>query len=284
MSTNASNNPGLDQKLAALSPAQRALLELRLMQKNGRREGPQQGISRQPKRASAPVSYNQQDLWITNQLMPGSAFYNTPAAARLTGTLDVEALKKALGEIVRRHDALRTTFRATDGTPLQFVSDLSLDVLLIDLQSVEESERETETVNLLRHEAQRPFDLSQGPLIRAVLLQLDETEHILLITMHHIVTDGWSVGIFHRELSALYAAFLKGRPSPLAELPIHYMDYAVWQRQYLEGEIYESQLNYWKQQFVTTPAILELPTDNPRPNAQAYRASRGASHNLILSK
>src|SRR5206468_2070199 len=121
---------------------------------------------------------------------------------------------------------------------------------------------------------------AQGPLIRAILLRLSEEEHILLVTMHHIVTDGWSIGVFHRELSELYRAFLAGEPSPLADLPIQYTDFVHWQRQWFDGKVYESQLSYWQKQFATLPPVLELPTDHPRPNVQAYRAFRGA-HNTI---
>src|SRR5256714_11030270 len=281
---NGTSTSNIAEQLAGLSSSQRALLELRLMQKGRRASRERQAIKNLVEPTSAPLSYNQQDLWITNQLMPGSALYHTPTAARLTGKLDVEALKKSLNEIVARHAALRTTFKATDGTAMQVVNDFSLYIPLIDLSARAEREREAEALKLLREEARRPFDLSQGPLIRAVLLQLREDEHILLVTMHHIVTDGWSIGIFHRELSELYACFVKDRPSPLAKLPIQYTDYALWQRQYLEGEVYESQLNYWKKQFATLPAAIELPTDNQRPSEHSYRAFRGASHTLNLSK
>jgi amino acid adenylation domain-containing protein len=272
----------IGEQLAALSPAQRSLLELRLMQKN-RRTKTAQGVARRADRVTAPLSYNQQGLWVLNQLMPGESLYHSPTAARLKGPLDVEALIKTLQTIVARHDGLRTIFKIVDGTPQQVVQQFTLDVPLVDLSDKSESDSEDEALRILRHEARRPFDLSQGPLIRAVLLRMQAQEHIVLVTMHHIVTDGWSIGIFHRELSALYEAFSSDKPAPLAELPIQYSDYSAWQREWFDGEIYDSQLAYWKQQFATLPPALELPTDHPRPKVQAYRAFRGAQRTISLS-
>jgi len=280
-----SNNEGLAEQLAGLSPAKRALLELRMMQKNRRSEAASQVIPRSEKRGSAPLSNNQQGLWVLNELMPGATVYHSPTAVRLTGKLNIEALRQALDAIVARHDALRTTFVAIDGEPMQKIaSHLSLEMPLIDLSAWPAATREGEAQRRLQKEAGTPFELSTGPLIRGLLVKLSEEEHILVITMHHIVTDGWSMGIFHKELSALYQAFLEGEPSPLPELPIQYADYAAWQRDWCEGEVYPSQLAYWQKQFETLPAVLELPTDHPRPNAQAYRAFRGAHHTITLSK
>jgi aspartate racemase len=230
---------------------------------------------------TAPLSFNQQGLWVLNQLMPGESVYHSPTAIRLRGKLNVPALTKALQAIVGRHDGLRTIFRIVDGEPKQLVQEITLDVPVIDLSTT--GEAEAEALNILRHEARRPFDLSVGPLIRAVILCLREDEHILLVTLHHIVTDGWSFGILHRELSSFYEAFAAGCPSPFAELPIQYSDYAVWQREWFQGEVYESQLAYWKKQFATTPPALELPADHPRPSVQAYRAFRGDQQTITLS-
>jgi amino acid adenylation domain-containing protein len=279
-----SSNPDISGQLAALTPAQRALLELRLMRKNSNHTAPRQVIPRQADRKVAPLSYNQQGLWLLNELMEGAPIYHTPTAARLTGTLDVAALQKALKTIFARHDALRTIFKIDDGTPVQLVSDVPLDVPLIDLTERSESDREVEAQRILGDVASRPFDLTQGPLIRAVIVRMQEQEHFLLVNMHHIVTDGWSIGVLHRELSALYQAFVKGRPSPLPELPIQYPDYAIWQRQELDEGAGEKQLAYWKKQFATLPPVLELPTDRPRPAVQAYRAFPAAQHTLCLSK
>ncbi|MFN2576067.1 MAG: amino acid adenylation domain-containing protein [Pyrinomonadaceae bacterium] len=271
----------IGRQMAALSPAQRALLELRLIKKNQREHSTRQVISaRQLK--SAPLSYNQQGLWVLNQLMPGESVYHTPTAARLTGDLNVDALKKALQSIVDRHDALRTVFKTVEGVPTQVIQEVEFDAPLVDLTGMPEDEREAEALRILRREARRPFDLAQGPLVRSVIVRIKNDEHILLVTMHHIVTDGSSVGIFHRELSAVYDAYCSGRSSPLAELPIQYPDYSLWQREWLTGDVYESQLAYWKKQFPTMPPALGLPTDHQRPSVQAYRAFRGSQQTIIL--
>jgi non-ribosomal peptide synthetase component F len=273
------------EQLAALSPAKRALLELRLMKKKRPGNQSRQIIQKRAETGPTPLSYNQQGLWVLNQLMPDASLYHSPTVARLTGALDVAALKQALNFIVARHDALRTTFKPTDGKPTQSIaSEISCEMPFVDLSNLPEAEREAESQLLLQQEIQRRFDLAEGPLIRAMLLRLDENEHIFLVTMHHIVTDGWSVGIFHRELSELYRAFLAGNPSPLADLPIQYTDFAHWQRQWLDGGVYESQLSYWRKQFTPLPPVLELPTDYPRPNVQAYRGFRGGHNTISLSE
>jgi amino acid adenylation domain-containing protein len=272
------------QQLAGLSPAKRALLELRLMKKRPA------GTAKQviPRRATgepAPLSYNQQGLWVLNQLMPGTSLYHTPMAVRMKGVLDSTALKSALNQIVARHDALRTTFTTLDGTPSQFITpQVVVELPVIDLSRKPEAERESEAQRLLQHEARKPFDLSEGPLIKSLLVRLSEQEHILLVTMHHIVTDGWSVGIFQRELSAFYQAAITGEAPTLPDLPIQYPDYSSWQRRWFAGELYESQLAYWKKQFDPLPKGLELPVDHPRPNGQAHRAFRGAHHTICLPK
>ena len=275
------SNPEISRQLSALTPAQRALLELRLLRKN---HASRHVIPRQAHRKPAPLSYNQQGLWLLNQLNQGETIYHTPTAARLTGTLDVPALQKALQTIVARHDALRAIFKIEEGTPVQLVSDAPLDLPLIDLAHWSEPEREAEALRILHDECRRPFNLSQGPLIRVVLVRMREQEHILLVTMHHIVTDGWSIGILHRELSALYTAFIKGEPSPLSDLPIQYTDYALWQRERLDNQADESQLDYWKEQFATLPPVLELPSDHPRPTLQAYQAFRREQQTISLSR
>jgi aspartate racemase len=282
METIPSYSETIAQQLAGLSPAKRALLELRLMKKRPAGTA-KRAIPRRVNDEPAPLSYNQQGLWVLNQLMPGSSLYHTPMAVRLTGVLDSTALECALNSIVSRHDALRTTFTTLDGTPSQVVApEVTLALPLIDLSGEAEAEREAAAQRLLQHESRRPFDLSQGPLIRSLLVRLSDEEHILLVTMHHIVTDGWSIGIFQRELSALYQAAFTGEASTLPELPIQYPDYSSWQRRWFAGELYESQLSYWKKQFDPLPRGLELPADHPRPNVQAHRAFRGAHHTLCL--
>jgi amino acid adenylation domain-containing protein len=228
-----------------------------------------------------PLSFAQTRLWFLEQLQPGSA-YNIAAAVRLMGSLHVAALEQSLNEIVQRHETLRTTFTTLSGEPVQVIAPvLALSLPLVDLRQLPEAQQELEVERLASEEAQRPFDPSIGPLLRATLLQLGEAEHVLLLTMHHIVSDGWSMGVLIRELAALYQAFSTGNPSPLPELPIQYADFAHWQHQWLQGEVLETQLVYWQQQLAGAPAVLELPTDRPRPAVQTFR---GASQSLALSK
>jgi amino acid adenylation domain-containing protein len=221
-----------------------------------------------------PLSFAQERLWFLDRLEPGSSFYNLPAALRLRGALDVEALGRALGEIVRRHEALRTVFVEAEGSPVQAVAPFGGWSLPVeDLARLDEGARATAARRSLAWGAARPFDLSAGPLFRASLLRLDVEEHVLLLCMHHVVSDGWSMGVLFGELSALYAAYREGRPSPLPQLPVQYADYAVWQRRHLSGETVERQLAYWRERLADAPALLELPTDRPRPPVPAYEGS-----------
>ncbi len=193
------------------------------------------------------LSYAQQRLWFIDQLEPGSAAYNIPAAVRLMGKLDELALQKSLNEIVRRHEVLRTSFPSSDGQPRQHIhehSELRPDI--IDLMQGDEAEREQKLEEELREEARRGFDLSSGPLIRAKLIRMGEDEHVLMVNMHHIVSDGWSMEVMVSEFAHLYEAYTQGQESPLPELVIQYADYAVWQREWLQGGVLESQLQYWK--------------------------------------
>jgi amino acid adenylation domain-containing protein/thioester reductase-like protein len=226
------------------------------------------------------LSFAQARLWFLEQLEPGSYAYNMPAAVRLTGSLNVAALKQSLQEIVQRHEALRTTFAIVSGEPLQVIAPvLALTVPLVDLCQLPEATQEVEVERLAIESAQQPFDLARGPLLRATLLQLGEAEHVLLVTMHHIVSDGWSIGVMIRELATLYEAFSTGKASPLPPLPIQYADFAHWQRQWLQGEVLAAQLSYWQQQLAGAQTVLELPTDRPRPTVQTFR---GASLFLAL--
>src|SRR5215216_4643250 len=178
-----------------------------------------------------PASYAQQRLWLLDQLDPGSPAYNVPTVTRLRGRLDIAALEAALDEVVRRHESLRTTLPQEAGAPVQVIApELHLTLRREDLSSLPESERAATAKRLAKEEARLPFDLSAGPLVRARLLGLGEEEHLLLITLHHVITDGWSTGVLYSELSALYGAFSRGEESPLEELPIQYADYASWQR------------------------------------------------------
>ncbi|HEU4562015.1 MAG TPA: condensation domain-containing protein, partial [Longimicrobium sp.] len=221
-----------------------------------------------------PLSFAQERLWFLDRLEPGSAVYNMPVAWRLGGVLDGAALEHALGEIVRRHEVLRTTFMEVDGSPVQAVAPFGGFTLRVDdLSGLGEADREAALGRRASEEARHPFDLSVGPLFRAALLRLGAEDHVLLLSMHHIVSDGWSMGVLFRELSALYAADREGGASPLAELPLQYADYAVWQREQLAGEVLERQLAYWRARLAAAPELLELPTDRPRPPVQTYRGA-----------
>jgi amino acid adenylation domain-containing protein len=228
-----------------------------------------------------PLSFAQERLWFIDQLEPGSVIYNVPVARRLEGALDMAALERALGEIVRRHESLRTVFAERDGAPVQVIAPFGGFALPVeDLSGLDEADREAAVRRRASEEARRAFDLSAGPLFRAALLRLDAEDHVLLLSMHHVVSDGWSMGVLFRELSALYAAYREGGESPLPELAVQYADYAVWQREQLAGEVLDAQLAYWKERLTGAPALLELPTDHPRPAVQTYR---GASVPVELS-
>jgi len=228
-----------------------------------------------------PLSFAQQRLWFLAQLVPDNPFYNVPAAIRLRGQLDRGVLHQAFRAIVHRHEALRTTFVAVEGQPLQRVTaSLDLPLPVVDLQVLPPAEREATAQRLATEEALRPFDLSCDRLLRVKILQLEATEQILLLNLHHIVADGWSLGVLVRELGDLYTAFRLGNPSPLPPLPIQYADFAQWQRQGLQGAVLEAQLAYWRQQLAKAP-VLDLPTDHPRPPQPSYR---GATHPLQLSQ
>lgn len=228
-----------------------------------------------------PLSFAQQRLWFLHQLDPESTAYNGSDLVRLQGTLNIAALEDSINEIVRRHEVLRTYFAVVEGRPIQkIISELKVPLPIVNLQHLPVIEREKEVQRLEVENAQQPFDLTQAPLLRLVLLRLTQEEHILLITMHHIISDAWSAGVFIREVSALYEAFSTGKPSLLPELPIQYADYAVWQQQWLQGERLDTQLTYWKQQLENAKTILELPTDKPRTQLQT---SLGKKHSFTLS-
>ncbi|HYR11590.1 MAG TPA: condensation domain-containing protein, partial [Longimicrobium sp.] len=222
-----------------------------------------------------PLSFAQERLWFLDRLRPGEISYNLPFALRLRGALDADALERSLGEIVRRHEALRTVFRERDGTPVQVIAPFDgFRLTVMNLAHLPEQAREAEVQReLVAEGVARLFDLAAGPLFRAALLRLGAEEHVLLLSQHHIVSDGWSMGVLYRELSALYEAYRDGRESPLAEPVLQYADYAVWQREQVEGEVLERQLAYWRERLAGAPELLELPTDHPRPPVQTYRGA-----------
>ncbi|HEU4597502.1 MAG TPA: amino acid adenylation domain-containing protein [Pyrinomonadaceae bacterium] len=238
-------------------------------------------IERIPRDGALPLSFAQQRLWFLDQLTPGSAVYNVPTVLLLSGQLDAQAFERALDEVVRRHEILRTTFAAPEGTPVQVIAPpRPLNLSVTDLSALTEAAREAEVERLTAQEMRAPFDLARGPLMRAGLLRLAEEEHVLLFTVHHIVSDIWSKGVLVREVAALYEAFTRGAASPLPELTIQYADFAQWQRRWLGGEVLETQLTYWKRQLSGELPVLELRTDHPRPAASSFH---GAHHGLQLS-
>jgi len=216
------------------------------------------------------LSFAQQRLWFLHRWEPENACYNVPFSLRITGNVNITALGESLNEIIRRHETLRTTFIEVDGKPLQKIA-LTFDLKLA-LVELSEEEAYLNLACLTGEEVRRPFDLAQGLPVRATVYRLSEEEHVLIVVMHHIVTDGWSMGVFFHELSVLYGAFSEGRPSPLPDLSIQYMDFAVWQRKRLEGDILENQLNYWGRQ-LDGVGTFELPTDRPRPPIQTFRGA-----------
>jgi amino acid adenylation domain-containing protein len=229
-----------------------------------------------------PLSFSQQRLWFFDQYEPNSSAYNIPSALRLRGVLNVSALEQSLNEIVKRHESLRTQFVVLEGDPVQVIS-LSLDHALrvIDLREIPSADREERGRCICEEEARRPFDLSRGPLLRSVLIQMGEDDHILLLTMHHIVSDGWSLEVLYGELSVFYQAYSRSQALPLSPLAIQYADFAVWQKEWLVGEVLERQVSYWRNQLAGIPEVLNLPTDRPRPQVQSYR---GARQSLELSQ
>jgi amino acid adenylation domain-containing protein len=230
---------------------------------------------------AAPLSFAQQRLWFIDQLVPGSTFYNVSSAVRLEGKLDISALERTISEVARRHEVLRTTFRMVDGEPAQVIAPVQPIALPVtDLSELSEPEREEELRQLLSGFSAQPFDLAQDSLLRVRLVRLGEDSHAVMLVTHHIVCDGWSMGVLVKEVVAIYEAFSRGEPSPLPELAIQYADFAVWQREWLRGETLEQQLSYWRAQLRGAPPVLELPTDRPRPAVQSYR---GASHSFRVS-
>jgi amino acid adenylation domain-containing protein/non-ribosomal peptide synthase protein (TIGR01720 family) len=237
------------------------------------------GIPRRSDDGPVPLSYSQQRLWFLDQLAPGNPFYNVPAAVPLPATIVPALLELSINAIVKRHETLRTTFTMRDEQPVQVVSaELRIPLTRINLRHLSDTERRVEALRIASEEARRPFDLAKGPLLRTTLLDLGGEGFVLLLTLHHIVSDGWSMGLLFQELTALYTAFATGQPAPLPELPIQYPDYAAWQRSWLNGETLDAQVEYWEQQLQDIP-VLEMPTDRPRLAVQTYR---GAHYNIAF--
>ncbi|HET9229073.1 MAG TPA: condensation domain-containing protein, partial [Thermoanaerobaculia bacterium] len=269
----------LSRRAGELSPEKLALLVLRMKKKRAVEASASQssvGVTRRATAGPAPLTSAQQRLWLLDRLEPGSIAYNMPSPVRLRGPLDVAALEQALNEIVRRHESLRTVFTEQDGEPMQVVAPpVPVRLTLTDLSGLTGEERR------LVEEHKRPFDLERGPLFRADLVRFAAEEHLLLLDVHHIVSDGWSLGVFFRELGALYGAFLEGKPSPLPELPIQYADFAVWHKEWLRGPVLEEQLSYWRKRLAGSPPALEVPLDRQRPAVQTHRGDNAV---LVLSR
>ncbi|AUT02776.1 non-ribosomal peptide synthetase [Nostoc sp. CENA543] len=257
------------KRLESLSPEKRELVLQKL--KKQQRSPILTSVSREQ---NLPLSFAQQRLWFIDQLEGENCVYNVPFFWRIEGLLNINALEKAILEIVQRHEVLRTSFSMVDESPIQVIhAHPQVKIQVIDWREVPEAEQLSKAQHLAITELQQPFDLSNPPLLRVKLLKLGEKSHLLLLVIHHIVCDGWSMDIFRQELFTLYKAFCAGESSPLPALSLQYADFAHWQRQYLQGEVLQNQLNYWQKQLADVPPLLELPTDQPRPSVQSFRGS-----------
>jgi amino acid adenylation domain-containing protein len=265
-----------------LTAAEQAALDGQLLAEGFSLDTTTTAIPRSRDGRAAPLSHAQERLWFLEQLAPGNAAYHIHAGIALRGQLDVPALRRALAEIVERHEALRTTFRLENGEPVQAADPVTspASLAVVDVPGAPATDRQAEVRRLALAEARRPFDLRHGPLLRSMLVRLDPGEHVLLLTAHHIAADGWSMALFLRELSILYAAFRAGRPSPLGELPVQYSDFARWQRQRNDDAEFSRQLAYWRQELSGAPKSLPLPADRTPPE---HRDSSAATVPLALS-
>ncbi|HEX7333073.1 MAG TPA: amino acid adenylation domain-containing protein [Pyrinomonadaceae bacterium] len=275
---------GIDVQLSALfeSPTVAGLAAKIEAIRSAERHVTTPPIERVSRDGEMPLSYAQERLWFLDQLNPGNTSYNIHKSIRLHGQLDIGALEQTLTEIVRRHESLRTSFPARNGTPVQVVAPAQpFKLEVVELESFAPDERELRAHQLATEEGSRPFDLSRDPMLRARVLRLGADEHVLLFTMHHIVSDAWSMGVLVREVTALYQAISNGQSPALPELPIQYADFAHWQRGWLQGEVGETHLRYWTGQLARLPRMLEFPTDHPRPPVQSYH---GAFHAQTFSK
>ncbi len=270
----------LSERLAALSPAQRGLLELRL--KRQASKDPELTIPKRSQENYCPLSLDQERLWFIHQLDPDTPAYNIYSAIRFKGRIKIDVLLRSLNEIVRRHEILRTRFATVDGKPIQVIEPhYEADIPLVDLAHIAPTEREAEAERLVADAFQQPFDLRQLPLFRTTLIKLSDEDYVCPTVFHHIITDWVSTHGFDREMAALYEAFSNGAPSPLPELAIQYADFAVWQRERLSGQVTEDHLAYWREQLKGAPHVLDLPTDRPRPRVQTFHGFRQP---VVLSK
>src|SRR6266576_4205538 len=230
--------------------------------------------------ASFPASFAQQRLWFLDQLEPGTAAYNLVRAFRITGSLNIQALTAAIRGIVHRHEALRTVFETVEGEARQVVlSNVHVQVPIIDLTHLPASQTEPEAIRIAGEEGKKPFDLTRGPLFRTLLVRLNKDQYLLVLAMHHIITDGWSISILFRELARSYEGFVDDKEPELPELPVQYAEYAQWQREYISSDAVAKQVEYWKNKLAGAQTILDLPVDHPRPNTHSWH---GATEDLTL--
>ena len=271
----------LTERIAALSPEQRALFAAKL--KNRGLSTPQPKVIPRRKQPNYNrLSFDQERIWIVDQIEPGNPAYNIFSVSYLSGRLDTSLMERAFNEVVRRHEILRTTFTEIDGEPRQVVSpSMFIPLELVDLRAMPADEREQEVPKLLNEVTSRPFDLKRGPLARFGLIQLADDQYVLHYTVHHTAIDRWSADIIEKEMTQIYLAFRDGKESPLPELPIQFADFAEWQRDWLQGDVLEEQVSYWRQRFEGVPQVLELPTDRPRPKLQTFH---GARRTIILPR
>jgi len=268
----------ISERISALTPEQRALFEARLKQKGLRTHAV--AVQTIPRRqdsdsATCPASIDQERLWFIDQLQPGNTAYNIFNASRIRGSLNVPIMERVINELIRRHEVLRTTLKSVDGLPVQVIApDLEITLKPVSLEHLPEEERYDEAVRLTTEEFARPFDLEKDPLVRVGLLRLAKDDFVLQINMHHAITDRWSFAVFEKELAVLYQAFATGQASPLPELPIQFADYAVWQRERMNGDEYKKDLEYWIRQLAGAPFVLDFPTDFPRPPIQNFQGAR----------
>ena len=264
------NQANINERLAKLTDAQRALLERRLLEERTAVAA----LARIPRRqitSPVPLSYSQELLWLLSQLEGGGVAYNAPAAFRLHGPIDADVLQEAIDGIVARHEILRTTYDLVDDHPMQLVAaTTSVPLRLVDLSGVPEGERNDELLRLLHRESEHEFDLRVDPVLRPFLICMGPDDHVFFNVMHHVATDGWSRAVLHEDLTELYDAALERREPRLEPLKIQYADYAVWHREWLDGGVLDQQLDHWKRALHTAPSRLELPTDKPRPAVRAY--------------
>ncbi|HEY0170024.1 MAG TPA: condensation domain-containing protein, partial [Pyrinomonadaceae bacterium] len=264
----------LTERIAALSPEQRALFEAKL-KRRGLSAPRSQDIPRRKGRGYPRLSFDQERIWLVDQIEPGNPAYNIFSVSRLNGRVDLPVMERALNEVVRRHETLRTTFTEIGGEPRQVIApSLFIPLDVTDMRSEPAAERERLADALIREATSRSFDLARGPLARFGMVRVADEEFLLHYTVHHTCIDRWSADIIEAEMVAIYMAFLEGKPSPLPELPIQFADFAEWQRDWLQGEVLGEQIAYWRAQLDAVPHALELPTDRPRPPAQTFNGAR----------